>query len=124
MINAQQIREHMEVIGADDVHVGVVDRVEAPTGIKLTRSDPGKARTTTCRSTGLSVSIRTSTSTRTAANCSHCGNIRKPACVHGTAAFVMAGSTLLQGWQSGCWSGRNAGGPTPVVSEPHTQLVG
>ena len=39
MINAQQIREHMEVIGADDVHVGVVDRVEG-SDIKLTKRDP------------------------------------------------------------------------------------
>ena len=40
MANTQQIREHMEVIGADDVHVGVVYRVEPSNGIKLTRSDP------------------------------------------------------------------------------------
>jgi hypothetical protein len=33
------IREHMEVLGADDVHVGVVDRVEPGGKIKLTRSD-------------------------------------------------------------------------------------
>jgi hypothetical protein len=38
MINTQQIREHMEVIGADDVHVGVVDRVEG-SDIKLTKRD-------------------------------------------------------------------------------------
>jgi hypothetical protein len=40
MISAQQIREHMEVLGSDDVHVGVVDRVEGSNKIKLTRSDP------------------------------------------------------------------------------------
>ena len=34
------IREHMEVIGADDVHVSVVDRVEPGGRIKLTKSDP------------------------------------------------------------------------------------
>ena len=34
------IREHMEVLGADGVHVGVVDRVEAGDRIKLTKSDP------------------------------------------------------------------------------------
>jgi hypothetical protein len=34
------IREHMEVMGADGVHVGTVDRVEAGNRIKLTRSDP------------------------------------------------------------------------------------
>ena len=39
MINTQQIREHMEVFGADDVHVGVVDRVEGA-DIKLTKKDP------------------------------------------------------------------------------------
>lgn len=35
-----QIREHMEVIGADGVHVGTVDAVEGHR-IKLTRSDSG-----------------------------------------------------------------------------------
>ena len=35
-----QIREHMEVVGADGVHVGVVDRVEPGARIKLTRNDP------------------------------------------------------------------------------------
>ena len=34
------IREHMEVIGADGVHVGTVDRVEGDR-IKLTRPDSG-----------------------------------------------------------------------------------
>jgi hypothetical protein len=33
------IREHMEVLGSDGVHVGLVDRVEGGR-IKLTRSDP------------------------------------------------------------------------------------
>jgi hypothetical protein len=40
MVNASQIKEHMEVIGADGVHVGTVDRVEDGR-IKLTRSDSG-----------------------------------------------------------------------------------
>jgi hypothetical protein len=40
MHNTENIREHMEVFGADGVHVGVVDRVEAPDRIKLTKSDP------------------------------------------------------------------------------------
>ena len=35
-----QIREHMEVMGADGVHVGVVDRVEPGNRIKLTKNDP------------------------------------------------------------------------------------
>ncbi|MFN6935185.1 MAG: DUF2171 domain-containing protein [Tsuneonella sp.] len=35
-----QIREDMEVIGADGVHVGTVDRVEG-SRIKLTKADSG-----------------------------------------------------------------------------------
>jgi hypothetical protein len=35
-----RIREHMEVIGADGVHVGTVDKVEGDR-IKLIRSDSG-----------------------------------------------------------------------------------
>ena len=35
-----EIREHMEVIGADGVHVGTVDKVEGGR-IKLTRNDSG-----------------------------------------------------------------------------------
>ena len=38
MTDSSQIREHMEVIGADGVHVGTVDRVEGDL-IKLTRKD-------------------------------------------------------------------------------------
>ena len=38
MTNLTGIREHMEVIGADGVHVGIVDRVE-DNRIKLARSD-------------------------------------------------------------------------------------
>jgi hypothetical protein len=37
----QNIREHMEVIGADGVHVGTVDRVEG-SRIKLTKKDSGE----------------------------------------------------------------------------------
>lgn len=37
---ASQIREHMEVIGADGAHVGTVDEVEGDK-IKLTKSDSG-----------------------------------------------------------------------------------
>jgi hypothetical protein len=36
-----EIKEHMEVIGADGVHVGTVDRVEGRR-IKLTRKDSGE----------------------------------------------------------------------------------
>jgi hypothetical protein len=38
MLATSDIREHMEVIGSDGVHVGRVDRVEGGR-IKLTRSD-------------------------------------------------------------------------------------
>ena len=45
MTDLSQIREHMEVIGADGVHVGTVDKVEGAndgTGrIKLTTADSG-----------------------------------------------------------------------------------
>ena len=39
MINASQIREHMEVVGSDGKHVGTVDHVEGDR-IKLTKNDP------------------------------------------------------------------------------------
>ncbi|WP_343517737.1 DUF2171 domain-containing protein [Sphingomonas sp.] len=45
MADTSNIREHMEVIGADGVHIGTVDRVEgAPDGswrIKLIKADSG-----------------------------------------------------------------------------------
>jgi hypothetical protein len=41
MASVSNIREHMEVIGADGVHVGTVDRVEG-SRIKLTRDDSGE----------------------------------------------------------------------------------
>jgi len=40
MSGFEDIREHMEVIGADGVHIGTVDRVEA-NRIKLIRADSG-----------------------------------------------------------------------------------
>lgn len=39
----QMIEDHMEVIGADGVHVGTVDRVEGDR-IKLTKADSGEGR--------------------------------------------------------------------------------
>ena len=36
-----EIKEHMEVIGADGVHIGTVDKVEGHR-IKLTRKDSGE----------------------------------------------------------------------------------
>ena len=41
MIDAARIKEHAEVIGADGVHVGTVDRVEG-SRIKLTKKDAGE----------------------------------------------------------------------------------
>jgi hypothetical protein len=41
MAAAADIKEHMEVIGADGVHVGTVDRVEGKR-IKLTKADSGE----------------------------------------------------------------------------------
>lgn len=40
MADLSAIREHMEVIGADGVHLGTVDKVEGDR-IKLTRADSG-----------------------------------------------------------------------------------
>ena len=42
MSGFEDIREHMEVIGADGVHIGTVDRVEE-NRIKLIRADSGIA---------------------------------------------------------------------------------
>lgn len=41
MTDASNIREHMEVIGADGVHLGTVDKVEG-NRIKLTKADSGQ----------------------------------------------------------------------------------
>jgi len=41
MSGIDDIREHMEVIGADGVHVGTVDKVEGDR-IKLTKKDSGE----------------------------------------------------------------------------------
>jgi len=40
MSGFEDIREHMEVIGADGVHLGTVDRIEGDR-IKLTKTDSG-----------------------------------------------------------------------------------
>ena len=40
MAGIEAIKEHMEVIGADGVHVGTVDKVEGKR-IKLTKEDSG-----------------------------------------------------------------------------------
>jgi len=41
MANIDQIKEHAEIIGADGVHVGMVDRIEG-NRIKLTKADSGQ----------------------------------------------------------------------------------
>jgi hypothetical protein len=41
MAGRDDIREHMEVIGADGVHVGTVDKVDG-NRIKLTKKDSGE----------------------------------------------------------------------------------
>jgi hypothetical protein len=41
MTNREEIRPHMEVIGADGVHVGTVDHLDGDR-IKLTKSDSGQ----------------------------------------------------------------------------------
>ncbi|MER8751930.1 DUF2171 domain-containing protein [Mesorhizobium sp. M1050] len=41
MTDTSKIREHMEVVGADGVHVGTVDKVDGQR-IKLTKADSGQ----------------------------------------------------------------------------------
>lgn len=41
MVDASQIQEHAEVIGADGVHIGTVDHVDGDR-IKLTKADSGQ----------------------------------------------------------------------------------
>lgn len=43
MVDKADIKEHAEVIGADGVHVGTVDRVEGHR-IKLTKKDSGEGQ--------------------------------------------------------------------------------
>jgi len=43
MIDHSKIKEHAEIIGADGVHVGTVDRVEV-NRIKLTKKDSGEGK--------------------------------------------------------------------------------
>jgi len=40
MANAQDVKEHMEVIGSDGAHVGTVDCLKGEDRIVLTKSDP------------------------------------------------------------------------------------
>ncbi|MBZ9676826.1 DUF2171 domain-containing protein [Mesorhizobium sp. ES1-1] len=41
MTDTSKIREHMEVVGADGVHVGTVDKIDGER-IKLTKKDSGE----------------------------------------------------------------------------------
>jgi hypothetical protein len=41
MTDTSKIREHMEVVGADGVHVGTVDKIDGER-IKLTKNDSGE----------------------------------------------------------------------------------
>jgi hypothetical protein len=40
MAGPQRIKAHMEVLGSDGRHVGIVDKIEEPERIKLTKNDP------------------------------------------------------------------------------------
>ena len=40
MVAPTMIKEHMEVLGADGVHVGTVDQLEGRDQVKLTKEDP------------------------------------------------------------------------------------
>ena len=40
MVDLSQLREHMEIIGADGVHIGTLDKVEG-NRLKLTKPDSG-----------------------------------------------------------------------------------
>lgn len=44
MVNASQIKEHMDVKGSDGAHIGTVDRIEGDR-IKLAKSDPASGGT-------------------------------------------------------------------------------
>jgi hypothetical protein len=40
MASGMQLKEHMEVVGSDGKHVGIVDRLEGDGRIKLAKTDP------------------------------------------------------------------------------------
>ena len=40
MVDLNQLREHMEIVGADGVHIGTLDKVEGDR-LKLTKPDSG-----------------------------------------------------------------------------------
>jgi Uncharacterized protein conserved in bacteria (DUF2171) len=61
MITPNQIKEHMEVVGNDGLHVGVIDRVEAGE-IRPTKNDAPTGCTIFCRSPTSSMWTTASTS--------------------------------------------------------------
>jgi hypothetical protein len=40
MVDASQIKEHIEIVGSDGIHVGTVDHMDGSDRIKLARKDP------------------------------------------------------------------------------------
>ncbi len=40
MVDASQIKEHIEIVGSDGMHVGTVDHMDGSDRIKLARKDP------------------------------------------------------------------------------------
>jgi hypothetical protein len=40
MFKSLDVKEHMEVVGSDEKHVGTVDHMEGSDRIKLTKNDP------------------------------------------------------------------------------------
>ena len=56
------IKEHMEVVGADGVHIGTVDKLEGR--IKLTKKDSGEGAHKGHHPTLIAVLLRVSKATR------------------------------------------------------------
>ena len=67
MVAPTMIKEHMEVVGSDDVHVGTVDHMEGANEVKLTKGAATPARSTiSFRSPGSIMSTTRSTSSNRA----------------------------------------------------------
>ena len=45
MINPGQIKDHMEILASDGVHVGTVDHLEGPNQVKVAKRDPASEGT-------------------------------------------------------------------------------
>ena len=59
----KEIKEHMEVIGADGVHIGTVDKIEGGR-IKLTKKDSGEGSHKAITTSSTKASSPTSKATR------------------------------------------------------------